>query len=191
MSNGEIVRLKVESILCVCGWYLSETELGGEYVNVAVLWPLQLMEDGYWRGSRRGWVWLKTRKAGKSFKWLRSRGFRRVSSSLLATSVWHARSCRRSLPVSQVSALRCSLLSQCVFYGTEDKGQKMAVLRAAAIHAQENKEVARKRQKLLPGGTRSMKKEAAKKVCDSVEETLTYMDFPSEYWQKIRTQQRH
>ena len=30
-------------------------------------------------------------------------------------------------------------------------------------------------------------KEAAKKVCDSVEETLTYMDFPSEHWQKIRT----
>lgn len=30
-------------------------------------------------------------------------------------------------------------------------------------------------------------KEAAKKVCDSVEETLTYMDFPSEHWLKIRT----
>ena len=30
-------------------------------------------------------------------------------------------------------------------------------------------------------------KEAAKKVSDSVEETLTYMDFPSEHWLKIRT----
>ena len=30
-------------------------------------------------------------------------------------------------------------------------------------------------------------KEAAKKVCDSVEETLTYMVFPSEHWQIIRT----
>ena len=30
-------------------------------------------------------------------------------------------------------------------------------------------------------------KEAAKKVCDSVEETLSYMDFPSEQWLKIRT----
>ena len=30
-------------------------------------------------------------------------------------------------------------------------------------------------------------KEAAKKVEDSVEETLTYMDFPSQHWLKIRT----
>ena len=35
---------------------------------------------------------------------------------------------------------------------------------------------------------RSIKlKEAAKKVCDSFAETLTYMSFPSENWTKIRT----
>lgn len=35
---------------------------------------------------------------------------------------------------------------------------------------------------------RSMKlKEAAKKVEDGIEETLTYMDFPSQHWLKIRT----
>ena len=57
-----------------------------------------------------------------------------------------------------------------------------------AIHAQENKEAARKKAEAVAEKLRSMKlKEAAKKVCDSVEETLTYMDFPSEHWQKIRT----
>ncbi|BAK98993.1 putative transposase [Oscillibacter valericigenes Sjm18-20] len=30
-------------------------------------------------------------------------------------------------------------------------------------------------------------KEAAKKIEDSVEETLTYADFPSEHWTRIRT----
>ena len=30
-------------------------------------------------------------------------------------------------------------------------------------------------------------KEAAKKVEDSIEETLTYCDFPSEHWTLIRT----
>ena len=30
-------------------------------------------------------------------------------------------------------------------------------------------------------------KEAAKKVEDSVDETLTYCDFPSEHWTRIRT----
>ena len=35
---------------------------------------------------------------------------------------------------------------------------------------------------------RSMKlKEAAKKVEDGIEETLTYCDFPSEHWTRIRT----
>ena len=30
-------------------------------------------------------------------------------------------------------------------------------------------------------------KEAAKKVEDGIEETLTYCDFPSEHWTRIRT----
>ena len=30
-------------------------------------------------------------------------------------------------------------------------------------------------------------KEAAKRVCDSFAEPLTYMSFPSEHWTKIRT----
>lgn len=35
---------------------------------------------------------------------------------------------------------------------------------------------------------RSMKlKEAAKKVENGIEETLTYCDFPGEYWTRIRT----
>ena len=29
--------------------------------------------------------------------------------------------------------------------------------------------------------------EAAKKVADGIEETLTYCDFPAEHWNKIRT----
>ena len=44
-----------------------------------------------------------------------------------------------------------------------------------AIHAQENKEAARKEAAAVAEELRNMKlKEAAKKVCDSVEETLTY-----------------
>ena len=34
--------------------------------------------------------------------------------------------------------------------------------------------------------TRNLK-EAAKKVAESIDETLTYYDFPSEHWMKIRT----
>ena len=57
-----------------------------------------------------------------------------------------------------------------------------------AIHAQESREAARKKAAAVAEELQSMKlKEAAKKICDSVEETLTYMSFPSEHWTKIRT----
>lgn len=57
-----------------------------------------------------------------------------------------------------------------------------------AIHAQENKKAAREKARAVVEGLRSMKlKEAAKKVEDGIEETLTYCDFPSEHWTRIRT----
>lgn len=53
-----------------------------------------------------------------------------------------------------------------------------------ANHSQQNKDAARKRAREL----KSMRlNEAAKKLEDSIEETLTYMGFPSQHWLKIRT----
>ena len=57
-----------------------------------------------------------------------------------------------------------------------------------AIHAQESKEAARKKARDVAEKLRSMRlNEAAKKVEDGIEDTLTYMDFPSQHWLKIRT----
>ena len=43
-------------------------------------------------------------------------------------------------------------------------------------------------QEAVAAELRTMKlKEAAKKVEDGIEETLTYYDFPSEHWTRIRT----
>ena len=57
-----------------------------------------------------------------------------------------------------------------------------------AIHAQESKKASREKTKAVVAELRSMKlKEAAKKVEDGIEETLTYCDFPSEHWTRIRT----
>ena len=55
------------------------------------------------------------------------------------------------------------------------------------IHAQESRESALKKAEAVAEELRSMKlKEAAKKVCDSFAETLTYIIFLSEHWTKIR-----
>lgn len=59
---------------------------------------------------------------------------------------------------------------------------------AKAIHAQESKKAAREKAKAVVAQLRAMKlKEAAKKIEDGVEETLTYADFPSEHWTRTRT----
>ena len=57
-----------------------------------------------------------------------------------------------------------------------------------AIHAQESKKASREKAKAVVAELRAMNlKEAAKKVEDGIEETLTYCDFPSEHWTRIRT----
>ncbi|WP_371254360.1 transposase [Oscillibacter sp. 1-3] len=65
---------------------------------------------------------------------------------------------------------------------------KLAAKMLKAIHAQENTKAAREKVKAVVEELRSTKlKEAAKKVEDGIEETLTYCDFPREHWTRIRT----
>lgn len=65
---------------------------------------------------------------------------------------------------------------------------KLVAKMLKAIHAQESKKAAREKAKAVVEELRSMKlKEAAKKVENGIEETLTYCDFPSEHWTRIRT----
>lgn len=57
-----------------------------------------------------------------------------------------------------------------------------------AIHAQENKEAAKEKAKLVIEKLYEMKLyKAAEKLETGLGETLTYMDFPSEHWLRIRT----
>ena len=65
---------------------------------------------------------------------------------------------------------------------------KIAAKMLKAIRAQENKKASREKARAVVAKLKTMKlKEAAKKVEDGIEETLTYCDFPSEHWTRIRT----
>ena len=65
---------------------------------------------------------------------------------------------------------------------------KTVALMLKAIHAQESKEAAREKAIQVAEKLRAMKlTKAAKKVEDGIEETLTYMDFPTQHWTRIRT----
>ena len=57
-----------------------------------------------------------------------------------------------------------------------------------AIHSQEDKKAAREKAKSVMEKLRTNKLDGiAKFIEESLEETLSYMDFPSEHWRKIRT----
>ena len=63
-----------------------------------------------------------------------------------------------------------------------------SLLPGMIIHAQESKKAAREKAAAVAAELKSMKlPEAARKVEAGIEETLTYCDFPSEHWTKIRT----
>ena len=57
-----------------------------------------------------------------------------------------------------------------------------------AIHAQENKNTACIKAQAVAQQLREMKlTAAAKKIETGIDETLTYMDYPAQHWNKIRT----
>ena len=65
---------------------------------------------------------------------------------------------------------------------------KAVAMMLKAIHAQESKEAAREKAAQVMKRLKEMKlSAAAKKVEDGIEETLTYMDLPTQHWTRIRT----
>ena len=57
-----------------------------------------------------------------------------------------------------------------------------------AIHAQENKNTTRVKAQAVAQQLREMKlTAAAKKIETGIDETLTYMDYPAQHWNKIKT----
>jgi transposase-like protein len=68
-----------------------------------------------------------------------------------------------------------------------DKVKEVAKM-LKAIHASEDKDAAREKARSVAEKLRQMKlSAAAKKVEESIVETLTYMEFPVEHWMRIRT----
>ena len=75
-----------------------------------------------------------------------------------------------------------------IFSATPRKCMREAVMMLKAIHSQECKSAAREKAAQAAQKLRERKlSAAAKKLEDGIDETLTYMDFPSQHWSRIRT----
>ncbi len=102
-----------------------------------------------------------------------------MCGSLLVTSVWECWKLWGKYSLTPNTSAVPSVLRN-VFSVVPRSKVKLAAKMLKAIHAQESKNAAREKAKAVAAQLREMKlKEAAEKVEDSVEETLTYCDFPS------------
>ena len=174
-------------VIYVDGIYLRRN-WGGEYENAAVLVAIAVNEDGYREvlGAAEG---MKEDKASwvSFFQWLRGRGLDGVKLVVGDKCLGMLEAVGEVFPEAKYQ--RCTVhFYRNVFSVTPRSKVKLVAKMLKAIHAQENKKAAREKANSVVEELRTMKlSEAAKKVEAGVEETLTYCDFPSEHWTRIRT----
>lgn len=171
----------------VNGIYLKRN-WGGEFENVSILVAIGVDEDGCREiiGAAEGMK--EDAESWKNFLvWLKERGLDGVKLIVGDKCLGMCNAVTEVFPEAKYQ--RCTVhFYRNVFSVTPRKHMREVTRMLKAIHAQESKEAARKKARDVVEKLRSMRlNEAAKKVEDGIEETLTYMDFPSQHWLKIRT----
>ena len=121
------------------------------------------------------------------FQWLRGRGLDGVKLIVGDKCMGMLEAVGEVFPDAKYQ--RCTVhFYRNVFSVVPKSKVKIVAKMLKAIHAQESKKASREKANAVVAELRAMKlKEAAKKVEDGIEETLTYCDFPSEHWTRIRT----
>ena len=169
------------------GIYLKRS-WGGEVQNVSVLVAIGVNSDGYReilgvaegsREDKESW--------NNFFRYLKERGLNGVKLVISDKASGLVEVLGDFFPEAQWQ--RCvvhwyrNAFSKCPRKHVRDV---TAMLKA--IHAQEDKKAAREKAKSVMEKLRTKKLDRiAKFIEESLEETLSYMDFPSEHWRKIRT----
>ena len=181
LQGGRYPYIYVDGIYLRRNW-------GGEYENVSVLVAIAVNEDGFREvlGATEG---MKEDKASwvSFFQWLRGRGLDGVKLIVGDKCMGMLEAVGEVFPDAKCQ--RCTVhFYRNVFSVVPKSKVKIVAKMLKAIHAQESKKASREKAKAVVAELRAMKlKEAAKKVEDGIEETLTYCDFPSEHWTRIRT----
>lgn len=171
----------------VDGIYLKRN-WGGTYENVAILIAMAVNEDGFREviGASEG---MKEDKASwqEFLKSLRQRGLTGTQLFIGDKCLGLLEAVNETFPDARFQ--RCTVhFCRNVFSVTPRSKMKEVAAMLKAIHSQEDKTAAREKAAAVAAKLREMKlKEAAKKIEDSILETLTYMDFPYAHWSKLRS----
>ena len=181
LQGGKYPYVYVDGIYLKRNW-------GGEYENVAVLVAIAVNEDGYREvlGAAEG---MKEDKASwvSFFQWLRGRGLEGVKLIVGDKCLGMLEAVGEVFPEAKYQ--RCVVHFYRNIFSVVPKSKVKNVAKMLkAIHAQKSKKASCEKAAAVIAELKSMKlPEAAKKVADGIEQTLTYCDFPSEHWTKIRT----
>ncbi|MBC8532741.1 IS256 family transposase [Yeguia hominis] len=181
LQGGRYPYVYVDGIYLRRNW-------GGEYENVAIPAAIAVNEDGFREvpGAAEG---MKEDKASwvSFLQRLRGRGLDGVKLIVGDKYMGMLEAAGEVFPDAKYQ--RCTVhFYRNVFSVVPKSKVKIAAKMLKAIRAQESKKASREKARAVVAELRAMKlKEAAKKVEDGIEETLTCCDFPSEHWTRIRT----
>lgn len=169
------------------GIYLKRS-WAGEIRNVAILVAIGVNQDGFREilGIAEG---QKEDIAGWSsfLRYLKDRGLKCPRLFISDKCMGLIESLSQFYPEAKWQ--RCMVHFYRNVFGAVPKGKvKEVAAMLKAIHAQENKDEAIAKAKIVADKLKQMKlPKAAEIVNQGIFETLTHMDFPSEHWRKIRT----
>jgi transposase-like protein len=171
----------------VDGIYLKRN-WGGEYENIAVLIAMAVNQEGDREviGAAEG---MKEDLASwRDFlRSLKQRGLTGTQLFIGDKNLGLLEAVNEVFPDAKYQ--RCTVhFYRNVFSVTPRSRMKEMAAMLKAIHAQENKAAAKEKAAAVVTKLREMKlKEAAKKIEDGINETLTYMEFPYAHWAKLRS----
>ena len=161
---------------------------GGTYENVAILVAMAVNEDGDREviGAAEGMredtaSWLEFLKG------LKKRGLTGTRLFIGDRNLGLLESINEVFPDAKYQ--RCTVHFYRNVFSVVPRGKiKLVAAMLKAIHASEDLESAREKARAVAKRLMEMKlKAAAKKVEESIEETLSYMNFPREHWRRIRS----
>ncbi len=165
-----------------------ERSWGGEIQNVSVLVVIGVSQDGCREILCAAEGMKEDRESWRSFfVWLKERGLTGVRLIIVDKNLGML----ETIPEVFLDARyqRCTVhFYRNIFSVTPRNKMKTVALMLKAIHAQESKEAACEKAIQVAEKLRAMKlAKAARKVEDGIEEILTFMDFPTQHWTRIRT----
>ena len=179
--TGEYPYVYVDGVYLKRSW-------GGEVQNVSILVAIGVNQDGCREiiGAAEGMK--EDKESWRSFFiWLKERGLNGVRLIIGDKCPGMLETIPEVFPDEKYQ--RCTVhFYRNIFSATPRKCMKEAAMMLKAIHSQECKSAAREKAAQAAQKLSERKlSAAAKKLEDGIDETLTYMDFPSQHWSRIRT----